>query len=111
MSRLSARTTNGHAYLVGVKPNEQEVNSPYRNTLQCIVDCFERLATLEDILYAEDGTEIVTLDRLREICAAERDGRCGEDDSPIITWQLYNLLAKSTRAEAEAALTQEGVKP
>ena len=28
----------------------------------------------------------------------------GKDDSPIITWQLYNMLAKSTRAEAEAAL-------
>lgn len=49
MSRLTARTQNGHAYLAGVKPNEQEVNSPYRNTLQCIMDCFERLAHYEDL--------------------------------------------------------------
>ena len=61
--------------------------------------------------HAVEWIEGIEPDRLEEICAAERDGRCGEDDSPIITWQLYNLLAKSTRAEAEAALTQEGVKP
>jgi hypothetical protein len=48
MKRLTARTKNGHAYLVNVKPDEQEVDSPYKNTLQCILDCFERLAQYED---------------------------------------------------------------
>jgi hypothetical protein len=48
MKRLTARTKNGHAYLVNVKPDEQEVESPYKNTLQCILDCFDRLAAYED---------------------------------------------------------------
>lgn len=47
---------------------------------QCYMDYdalrkHNRLAEYEDMLYAEDGTEIVTLDRLEAICAAERDGR------------------------------------
>ena len=33
------------------------------------------LKDMFDILYAPDGSERITLDRLREICAAERDGR------------------------------------
>ena len=49
MDRLTARTKNGHAYLVNVKPDEQEVNSPHKNTIQCILDCFERLAQYEDL--------------------------------------------------------------
>lgn len=49
MSRLTARTEKGLAYLVNVKPDEQEVDSPYKNTLQCILDCFERLAYYEDL--------------------------------------------------------------
>jgi hypothetical protein len=48
MSRLTARTENGNAYLANVKPDEQEVDSPHKNTLQCILDCFERLAQYED---------------------------------------------------------------
>ena len=52
--RLTARTENGCAYLVNVKPDEQEVDSPYKNTLQCILDCFERLAAYEDIGSVED---------------------------------------------------------
>ena len=48
MSRLTARTETGHAYLVNVRPDEQEVDSPHKNTLQCILDCFERLAQYED---------------------------------------------------------------
>lgn len=49
MDRLTARRAdNGLAYLVGVKPNEQEVDSPHPNTLRCILDCFQRLAEYED---------------------------------------------------------------
>lgn len=57
MERLTARTKNGHAYLVFVKPDEQEVDSPYKNTLQCILDCFERLAQYEDL--EEQGRLVV----------------------------------------------------
>ena len=46
--RLTARNKNGFAYLVNVKPNEQEVDSPHKNTLKCILDCFERLAQYEE---------------------------------------------------------------
>ena len=57
MDRLTARTKNGHAYLVNVKPDEQEVDSPHKNTLQCILDCFERLAQYEDL--EEQGRLVV----------------------------------------------------
>lgn len=92
MSRLTARTKNGHAYLVNVKPDEQEVNSPHKNTLQCILDCFERLAAYEDTgLTPEDCTayakaesekRIVVfenydeLNKVRELLQAEREERC-----------------------------------
>jgi len=58
MERLTARTEHGRAYLVNVKPDEQEVESPYKNTLQCILDCFERLARYED---AEEQGLLVVL--------------------------------------------------
>jgi hypothetical protein len=48
MDRLTARNEAGFAYLVNVKPNEQEVDSPHKNTLKCILNCFERLAQYED---------------------------------------------------------------
>ena len=59
MERLTDRTEKGHAYLVNVKPDEQEVDSPYKNTLQCILDCFERLAAYEETgLTPEQITEM-----------------------------------------------------
>ncbi len=49
MHRLTARSQkNNMAYLVNVKPNEQDVESPYPNTLKCIMEAFERLAQYED---------------------------------------------------------------
>jgi len=48
IERLTARNKDGFAYLVNVKPDEQEVNSPHKNTLKCILDCFERLAQYEE---------------------------------------------------------------
>lgn len=48
MNRLTERNPQKIAYLVNVKPNEQEVESKYPNTLNCIMDCFERLAEYED---------------------------------------------------------------
>ena len=48
MNRLTARNKDGLAYLVNVKKSEQEVESPYPNTLKCILDGFEKLAQYED---------------------------------------------------------------
>jgi hypothetical protein len=49
MERLTARSPkNNMAYLVKVKQNEQDVESPYPNTLRCIMEAFERLAQYED---------------------------------------------------------------
>lgn len=36
----------------------------------------QRLAAYEDILYAPDGTQRITLKRLSELVTAEQDGRC-----------------------------------
>ena len=55
--RLTARNKNGLAYLVNVKPNEQEVDSPHKNTLKCILDCFERLAQYEDEAIARQSVK------------------------------------------------------
>ena len=48
MERLTARTHDGHAYLANVKDDEQEVECRSRNTAQCIMDSWERLAAYED---------------------------------------------------------------
>ena len=48
MDRLTARNKNNIAYLVNVKPNEQDIESSYPNTLKCIMACFERLAQYEE---------------------------------------------------------------
>ena len=48
MERLTARASNGMAYLIKVKPNEQEVDSPYPDTLNCILEAFNRLAEHEE---------------------------------------------------------------
>ena len=58
MERLTARNQNGLAFLVNVKNDEQEIDSPYPNTLRCILDCFERLAEYED---AEEEGRLVVL--------------------------------------------------
>lgn len=55
IERLTARNKNGLAYLVNVKPNEQEVDSPHKNTLKCILDCFERLAQYEEAAIARQS--------------------------------------------------------
>ena len=49
MERLTARSTkNGMAYLIGVKQDEQIVESKFHNTLRCIQQAMERLAEYED---------------------------------------------------------------
>jgi hypothetical protein len=49
MERLTARSPkNNMAYLVKVKRDEQDVESPYPNTLKAIIECFQKLAEYED---------------------------------------------------------------
>jgi hypothetical protein len=49
MERLTERSVkNNMAYLLNVKPDEQEIESPYPNTLKCIMDSFDHLAAYED---------------------------------------------------------------
>lgn len=73
MSRLTKKYSGGYG-LVNVKDDEQAIESSYPNTLKAILGCFGRLGEIEDILYAPDGTELVPLARLREICTAEQAG-------------------------------------
>jgi len=76
------RPDNGLAYLVGVKPNEQVVESPHSNTLRCILDCFQRLAEYEDtglmpeeIKDVQEALNPIPFGRFHDIATAEREGR------------------------------------
>ena len=89
MERLTARTHDGHAYLANVKDDEQEVECRSRNTAQCIMDSWERLAAYEDTgIEPEEIKQMCALARLNsnifdndfgnhiaELIVAERDGR------------------------------------
>ena len=55
--RLTKLGANGIYGLVKVKDNEQEVDSPYQNTLAAIVECFQRLAEYENAEFGTDGGE------------------------------------------------------
>lgn len=74
MERLTAIAPNGMAYLVKVKPSEQEVESPYPNTLNCILESFKRLAEYEDTGLTPDDikTYIEAFKRLSHI-SVEKD--------------------------------------
>lgn len=63
--------------LVKVKDDEQEVESPYPNTLKAILECFERLGELENAI--ESG-ELVPVVHGRWIKSDEHKGVfvCGE---------------------------------
>lgn len=62
MDRLTARSPkSGQAYLVGVKEDEQAVSGSY-NTLNCILEAFNRLAEHEEAdLAAENARLTVAL--------------------------------------------------
>jgi RNA polymerase-binding transcription factor DksA len=97
--RLTARSPkNGMAYLVNVKQNEQVVESPYPNTLRCIMDSFNRLAAYED-----SG---LSPDEVQELAKAKADGRmvergtwingyCSNCNSPIPTDNKDDYIAKN----------------
>lgn len=66
------------AYLVKVKPDEQDVESPYPDTLRAIMDCFNRLAEYEDAnLSSEQVKALCTrLDAARELVKRSREALC-----------------------------------
>lgn len=66
MNRLTGRKEDGHAYVIGCP--EFKVPQKVNILLQSIAD---KCADIEDIL--EDTYD---LDRLRELIAADKDGRC-----------------------------------
>ena len=71
MERLTARSANGLAYLLKVKPEEQAVDSKYPNTLRAILESFQRLAAYEDLNrtpaeLAADLTRLDAYDRMIE---------------------------------------------
>lgn len=118
VERLTARTKNGHAYLVNVKPDEQEVNSPHKNTLQCILDCFERLAQYEDL--EEQGRLVVLPCKVGDTVYENRWGEVEvaygymqpQFDTFSKRFSLYDFykLGKTvflTREEAEVALQKD----
>jgi len=79
--RLTERSPkNSMAYLINVKQNEQDVESPYPNTLRCIMDSFNRLAAYEDSgLSPEEVQELKVSVKICEDCwnhaQAKADGR------------------------------------
>ena len=126
MDRLTARTKNGNAYLVNVKPDEQEVDSPHKNTLQCILDCFERLAQYEDaeeqgrlvVLPCKVGTRVWAIGQNCDLCRdmyAEEPclfGSCEYKEvfESVFGYGMIDNFGKTvflTRAEAEEALKGE----
>ena len=97
--RLTERSPkNGMAYLINVKQNEQVVESPYPNTLRCIMDSFDRLAAYED-----SG---LSPEEVQELAKAKADGRlvergtwingyCSNCNSPIPTDSKDDYIAKN----------------
>ena len=102
--RLTARNKNGLAYLVNVKPNEQEVDSPHKNTLKCILDCFERLAQYEDAEIArqsvtsEDNWEELREEFMRNLrgCDTVTISLSGIGSTDYSTEDIHNMIASLT---------------
>ena len=102
MERLTAWSDNGMAYLTGVKRNEQEVNSPYPNTLFCILDSFKQLARYEDT-----G---LTPEEVAALAAAKADDRLIVLPCRIADLEkMYELLYKMDMAD-EAETYTSGYK-
>lgn len=121
MSRLTGRKEDGHAYVIGCP--EFKVPQKVNILLQSIAD---KCADIEDIM--EDTYD---LDRLRELIAADKDGRCvvlpdkkhtnedGENalksamntcyynNNPVTRYIADAVAEKLTREAAEAALAKE----
>jgi hypothetical protein len=103
IERLTARNKNGLAYLVNVKPNEQEVDSPHKNTLKCILDCFERLAQYEDEAIARHSVKSEDVAEAIEQMEDALSPRYLESDGE---WTGYNEFSTSAIRTAITALQE-----
>lgn len=94
MDRLTARIENGLAYLVKVKDDEQVVESPFKNTLRCILDSFERLAQYEDSGLSPDEVKNLyrQLTKFKE--CMERLSKLNSLASPFREMIVNTLLTK-----------------
>ena len=88
--RLTNRTHDGHAYLVNVKDDEQEVDCKSRNTAQCIMNSWARLAAYEDLGTAEEFAALK--ERTRWIPVSERLPEYDSNKGAEAYW-----VAKKTR--------------
>lgn len=129
MERLTYRISSGASNLVGI----YEASNP----AALRQNGWERLAAYEDILFAPDGTQRITLKRLSEIVTAEQDGRCVvlpckverikdaaqklyesngclysdiglSHDYGDCSQGCYQCVVDGLRAEADAALAEKG---
>ena len=114
IERLTARNKNGLAYLVNVKPDEQEVDSPYKNTLKCILDCFERLAQYEEEDIARQSTTREEVQRaIEQLKYAREQDREFDDgtfvdslDLAITALQAYQPTTRKNRTVEEVAISK-----
>ncbi len=108
MDRLTKRNPKGLAYLAGVKDDEQEIDCKSRNTVQCILDCFERCAAYEDATHTEDGTEILSVEEIAELAKAKQEGRLVVLPCNANLDDLF--FADLRRKDAEKALENENAQ-
>ncbi len=81
MDRLTARSPkNNMAYLVKVKKNEQDVESPHPDTLRYIIESFERLAEYEDAGLSPNDIKVLQ-QALDKSCEDAADGCCPYDST------------------------------
>ncbi len=106
MDRLTARSNQGLAYLVNVKPDEQVVESQYPNTLRCIMEAFKRLAAYEDTgLTPED------IDNLRaDNAAMQQEWQDAHDELKCLRADLARVTAERDAAVAEMKRIVDAVR-
>jgi hypothetical protein len=111
MKRLTARSPkNNMAYLMKVKLTEQEVESPYPNTLNCILESFNRLAAYEDTgLMPEEIAPLAHLMRKFGHGGKDTTVFVGEAESNrvVINGRMYSMIDLMNAVDANAALREK----
>lgn len=99
MERLTAIAPNGLAYLTKVKQSEQEVESPYPNTLKSIMESFNRLAAYENTGFTPEEIKELEQNYLND--EHEYCGEYGTDDCQF-AHRINNLKQELEFWEREA---------